>query len=259
MKYILTLIISLAVIYFLVYRIKYEVFRYHLYQKLSDPVLNQLDPSLKDYTKYLEKFQSEVKVIPERRKEIYHIRTPYSYNDAKKVCEKYGGRLATYHELNQFQNGKVPKSEFSNEWTDLPKGNKYPNWCSYGWSDEQVVAYPIQEEFLKDLPESEQRKCGRPGVNWFYEKDTSKQFGVNCFGIKPSGDSIYNQYENKKPPRYGKGKFTIKVDLFDKPQGKNDGYYNSKQNLIYPFYDNPYRNNSVYTVNQQLSSNNPKQ
>jgi hypothetical protein len=101
--------------------------------------------------------------------EVFHVNdNVYSYSDAKGVCELLGSRLATYQEVERaYQNGA--------------------NWCSYGWSDDQLALFPIQSSLyneLKTIP-GHQHDCGRPGVNGGYIEDDTTKFGVNCYGKKP--------------------------------------------------------------------------
>jgi hypothetical protein len=101
--------------------------------------------------------------------EVFHIQSnEYSYDDAKGVCKLLGARLATYEEVERaYQNGA--------------------NWCSYGWSDEQLALFPIQKSLyneLKTIP-GHQHDCGRPGVNGGYIEDSTTHFGINCYGKKP--------------------------------------------------------------------------
>jgi hypothetical protein len=101
--------------------------------------------------------------------EVFHIESnTYTYDQAKDVCTLLGSRLATYEEVeNAYQNGA--------------------NWCSYGWSDEQLALFPIQKSLyneLKRIP-GHQHDCGRPGVNGGYIEDNTTTFGVNCYGKKP--------------------------------------------------------------------------
>jgi hypothetical protein len=101
--------------------------------------------------------------------EVFHVESnEYSYDDAKGVCELLGSRLATYEEVERaYQNGA--------------------NWCSYGWSDEQLALFPIQKSLyneLKTIP-GHQHDCGRPGVNGGYIEDSQTKFGINCYGKKP--------------------------------------------------------------------------
>jgi hypothetical protein len=101
--------------------------------------------------------------------EVFHVESnTYTYDQAKDVCTLLGSRLATYEEVEKaYQNGA--------------------NWCSYGWSDEQLALFPIQKSLyneLKTIP-GHQHDCGRPGVNGGYIEDSSTTFGVNCYGKKP--------------------------------------------------------------------------
>ena len=101
--------------------------------------------------------------------EVFHVESnTYTYAQAKDVCTLLGSRLATYDEVEKaYQNGA--------------------NWCSYGWSDEQLALFPIQKSLyneLKKIP-GHQHDCGRIGVNGGYIEDSSTTFGVNCYGKKP--------------------------------------------------------------------------
>jgi len=101
--------------------------------------------------------------------EVFHINeNRYTYSDAKEVCSSLKARLATYDEVEYaYQNGA--------------------NWCSYGWSDEQMALFPIQKSVYNDLKKikGHQHDCGRPGVNGGYIHNQNSTFGVNCYGKKP--------------------------------------------------------------------------
>jgi len=107
--------------------------------------------------------------IPEDKGEVFHVEdNTYSYDDAKDVCSLLGSRLATYDEVEKaYQNGA--------------------NWCSYGWSDEQLALFPIQKSVYNELKtiKGHQHDCGRTGVNGGYIEDGTSKFGVNCYGKKP--------------------------------------------------------------------------
>ena len=105
-----------------------------------------------------------------KKKEVFHLpNNKYTYNDSKAICKAYGGRLATYKEINDsYENGA--------------------DWCSYGWSDGQMILYPTQNEKwekLQNIPGHE-NDCGRPGINGGYIGNPEVRFGVNCFGYKPT-------------------------------------------------------------------------
>jgi hypothetical protein len=92
----------------------------------------------------------------------------FTYTDAKGLCRAYGARLATYSEVEDAYN----------------KGGE---WCSYGWSDGQMILYPTQKsswDKLQGIPGHE-KDCGRPGINGGHIADASMKFGANCYGHKP--------------------------------------------------------------------------
>jgi hypothetical protein len=140
--------------------------------------------------------------------EVFHIESnTYSYNDAKGVCELLGSRLATYDEVERaYQNGA--------------------NWCSYGWSDDQLALFPIQKSLyneLKTIP-GHQHDCGRTGVNGGYIEDNTTEFGVNCYGKKP--------YMTDKDSEFMK-KFTYTPTMSPDEQSKINNVVNNI--LIAPF------------------------
>lgn len=91
----------------------------------------------------------------------------YGYEDAKAVCSAYGGRLATYNEV---------ESAYSNG----------AEWCNYGWSDSQMALFPTQKSTYGNLQKikGHEHDCGRPGVNGGYIANPMVKFGVNCYGNK---------------------------------------------------------------------------
>ncbi len=119
-------------------------------------------------------------------KEVFHIaQNKYTFDEAKDVCEEYGATLATYDEVERAYNNGA-------------------NWCSYGWSKDQLALFPTQKEVyneLKKLPGHE-HDCGRPGINGGYFNNTKVKFGVNCYGVKPKAkpnDESYMHALNHTP------------------------------------------------------------
>jgi len=109
--------------------------------------------------------------IPELklRPQVFNIPgNNYVYADAKALCSAYGGRLATYKEVEDSYNS----------------GGE---WCNYGWSDNQMALYPTQQKTYDELQKikGHENDCGRPGVNGGYIANPAVRFGVNCFGYKP--------------------------------------------------------------------------
>tara|TARA_A100001015_G_C15010368_1_gene722782 strand:- start:260 stop:1135 length:876 start_codon:yes stop_codon:yes gene_type:complete len=101
--------------------------------------------------------------------QVFHIPdNKYTYEDAKAVCAAYGSRLANYEEIE-----------------DAYK--KSGEWCSYGWSKNQMALYPTQKKTYDKLQKikGHEHDCGRPGVNGGYIANPNIRFGVNCFGNKP--------------------------------------------------------------------------
>ena len=102
-------------------------------------------------------------------KEVYHIpNNTYTYNESQSLCKAYGGRLATYSEIEKaYEDGG--------------------EWCGYGWSKDQMALYPTQSSTWKKLQKIKGHKhdCGRPGVNGGFIANPRVRFGVNCYGHKP--------------------------------------------------------------------------
>jgi len=110
--------------------------------------------------------------------EVFHLRKNiFDYNEAKEACGLLNSRLATYDEIeNAYSNGA--------------------NWCSYGWSDDQMVLFPSQKEYLNRLKQfpGHERDCGRIGVNGGYVQNKYAKFGVNCYGKKPYATEKDKEY-----------------------------------------------------------------
>jgi hypothetical protein len=102
--------------------------------------------------------------------EVYHLSNNiYTYADAKKACNKYGGKLATKKQImDAYKNGA--------------------NWCSYGWSENGEAYYPIQKSFHDKL--DDKSKCGTVGVNGGVFDNHDIQFGANCYGPRPAKDAM---------------------------------------------------------------------
>ena len=126
-------------------------------------------PLLDDLENRGRKKAKEEKVMGKLKKQVYHIpNNKYNYLDGKAICKAYGGRLAKYDELEDaYENGA--------------------NWCSYGWSENQMALFPTQKKTWDKLQKikGHENDCGRPGVNGGYIKNPNVRFGINCFGPKP--------------------------------------------------------------------------
>ena len=91
-----------------------------------------------------------------------------NYDDAKAICQAYGGRLAKYEEIESAY-------------------KKGAGWCNYGWSDKQMALFPTQKEKWEHLQKikGHEHDCGRQGINGGYIANPNVRFGVNCYGYKP--------------------------------------------------------------------------
>ncbi len=118
-----------------------------------------------------QKASSMVNALIPGHKEVFHIMdNKYSYEDAEPLCKAYGAELATYEQVKE-------------AW------KKGGDWCSYGWVKGQAAVYPTSEETWKKLqqgPSNQKTACGNPGINGGYFDNPDLQFGVNCYGEKPS-------------------------------------------------------------------------
>ena len=118
------------------------------------------------------------------REEVFHISdNKYNYEDAKAVCKAHGGKLATYQQLeDSYENGG--------------------EWCSFGWSDNQMALYPTQQNTWDKLQKikGHENDCGRPGVNGGFIKNENVKYGVNCFGPKRKYNEDEKHFmENNSP------------------------------------------------------------
>jgi hypothetical protein len=109
--------------------------------------------------------------VPELRyfKQVFHVPgNEYTYDDAKDVCKAFDARLASYDEVEKAYNGGA-------------------QWCSYGWSDDQMALFPTQKNTWNRLQKikGHENDCGRPGVNGGFIANPDVRFGINCYGFKP--------------------------------------------------------------------------
>lgn len=115
-----------------------------------------------------------------KKKEVFHIGDNiYTYDEAKVICEAHDGELASYEQLEDAY-------------------EKGAEWCSYGWSKDQMALYPTQKKTydrLKNNP-STKNNCGRPGINGGYIDNPSARFGVNCFASKNKPSDVERREMN---------------------------------------------------------------
>ena len=124
-------------------------------------------------------------IVPEIKSinQVYHISdNRYSYNDAKAICKAYGSRLANYKEIKKaYRDGA--------------------DWCSYGWSDDQLALFPTQYDKWERLQKikGHENDCGRPGINGGYIDNPNVKFGINCYGHKPKITPLESELMEKTP------------------------------------------------------------
>ena len=105
------------------------------------------------------------------RKQVFHIPASiYDYDNAKALCQAYGAKLAYTDQMEEAHKSGA-------------------EWCSYGWSDNQMILYPTQkstwDELQKSTDPAKKNSCGRPGINGGYIDNASMKAGANCYGPKP--------------------------------------------------------------------------
>ncbi len=110
------------------------------------------------------------KILP-GKKEVFNIsQNKYTYYDAEPLCRALGPEVATYEQVKEAY-------------------EKGADWCNYGWVKGQMAVYPTQESTWNQLqngPEEQRNACGKVGVNGGYFDNPELQFGINCYGLKPS-------------------------------------------------------------------------
>ena len=164
--------------------------------------------------------------IPEIKNihQTFHIpENKYTYEDGKAVCKAYGSRLATYKEMEDAYNDGA-------------------DWCSYGWSDDQMALFPTTMDKWKKLQKKKghENDCGRPGINGGYIANPNVLFGVNCYGYKP----VMNRREEdlmENASLYPKTKTELAFD-------KRVDYWKKKISniLVSPFNKNNWSNTSIF-------------
>jgi len=114
--------------------------------------------------------------------EVFHIGdNVYTFDEAKILCNAHDGELATYEQIEKSYNDGA-------------------EWCSYGWSKDQMALYPTQKSTynkLKGISGSE-NSCGRPGINGGYIKNKHSRFGVNCYAPKNKPTNIEKKIMNSE-------------------------------------------------------------
>jgi len=155
-----------------------------------DDLFDKLNP----FSKKEEPEESEI-VIEED--EVFNVSNNlYTYEDAQAVCSAFGAKIANYDQIeNAYNNGA--------------------EWCSYGWSEDQMAYFPTQKSTWDKLQKKPKHKnnCGRPGVNGGYIANPYVKFGVNCYGKKPKAtDADIDRLNAKQNQVFPKSKKDKELD-----------------------------------------------
>jgi len=114
------------------------------------------------------------------KNEVFHIGdNVYTYDEAKILCNAHDGELASYEQIEKAYNNGA-------------------EWCSYGWSKDQMALYPTQKSTYNKLKgiSGNENSCGRPGINGGYMKNKNLRFGVNCYASKEKPSNVEKQVMN---------------------------------------------------------------
>jgi hypothetical protein len=137
--------------------------------------------------------------IIEKKEEVFHIPgNVYNYKEAGAVCKAHNAELADYSQVEEaYNNGG--------------------EWCSYGWSKNQMALFPTQKATWNKIQkmgkcgENKGNNCGRPGINGGYIANANARFGVNCYGVKPdAGDKTKAMIKKFQP--FPKSKEEIAIE-----------------------------------------------
>lgn len=139
--------------------------------------------------------ETEIKIYLREKEQVFNLPdNKYTYADAKAICKAYDSRLATYDDMSHAYDMGA-------------------DWCSYGWSADQMALFPTQKAKWEKLQKQKghEQDCGRPGINGGYVYDVSMAYGVNCYGPKPAiTKAELDQMRNK--PFYNKTNNELNFD-----------------------------------------------
>tara|TARA_B100000787_G_scaffold98922_1_gene72988 strand:+ start:10538 stop:11548 length:1011 start_codon:yes stop_codon:yes gene_type:complete len=139
-------------------------------------------------------------------KEVFHIPgSRFTYNDANAICKSMNSDLASYEQLQNAQKNGA-------------------NWCSYGWSQDQLAIYPTSQNKFDELNKNDKTKydCGFVGVNGMYVNNTYMKFGANCYGFKPKKSELelsHSEVTDYKPKSSKEVIFENRVEYWKRRLG----------------------------------------
>jgi hypothetical protein len=178
-------IMTIIIIVILVVLISINIFQYFFSINVTAYIQGLFTPKTNidivvDQTTYRPVSLPEIKF----KKQVFNIPgNYYDYNDAKALCKAYGADLASYKQIEDaYKNGG--------------------EWCNYGWSKDQMVLFPTQQQTYDNLQKKKghEHDCGRPGVNGGYIANPEIKFGVNCYGKKPKITEEEDELMKKTQP-----------------------------------------------------------
>ena len=169
------LLIGVAILLIFQYVLNYKIFEQikdffaGTTSEMKDKI-QSVEPAIANILPMPEIDVGEIFKTGEGKNQVFNVPgNYYGYEDAKAVCNAYGGRLAKYAEVeNAYKKGG--------------------EWCNYGWSDGQMALFPTQQKTYDVLQtkKGHENDCGRPGINGGYMANPALKFGVNCYGKKPA-------------------------------------------------------------------------
>lgn len=150
--------------------------------KIDDKIDDEIN-ELKSISEKEEKYDISNIVM---NKEVFHIPgSRFTFNDANAICKSMNSDLATYEQVQKSQ-------------------KEGSNWCSYGWSQDQLALYPTSQSKFDELSKNDKTKydCGFVGVNGMYVNNPYMKFGANCYGVKPKKSDLelkHSEVSDYKP------------------------------------------------------------
>lgn len=170
----------------------------------------------KDTDKDSETLVERVLPTSSSNKEVFNVsKNSYTYYDAEPLCKALGAELATYDQVKA-------------AW------DRGADWCNYGWVKGQMAVYPTQKgtyDALQKGPADQQGACGTVGINGGHFDNPELEYGVNCYGKKPTqavkGPSGPPQTPdtlkfNKKVEQYAHDAPTMQIAAFNAKKWSGD-------------------------------------
>jgi hypothetical protein len=122
-----------------------------------------------------------IPLLNTHKNEVFHVgNNLFTYDESKALCKSYDSSLATYDQVvDAYKNGA--------------------DWCSYGWSDNQMALFPTQKntwDKLQKAPLKNKTDCGSIGINGGFFQDKNLKLGVNCYGVRKNQNLNKNLFRS---------------------------------------------------------------